>query len=510
MPESLKLLLVEDNPDDARLIMHALRGTGYDSNWHRVDSEEAYLASLSDGWDIILSDWNMPKFGGHRALELLKASGLEIPFIIVSGAIGEETAVEAMKLGAADYLLKDRLGRLKTAISQAVEQSQLRRKIKLAEEQLQARSCELETVMSKAPVAILVSYDADCATITGNPAANALFRAKSAENISAAVEGIGFEIHRDGRRLRLDELPMQQCAATGIAMVDTELEIVFADGEKRYIFGSATPLFDEKGAIRGSIGTFIDITERKESEKALRNFNAELEARVKDRTLVLEQETARRQQLEEKILQINEREQNRLGQDLHDDLGQQLAGIGMLSEVLASQLHSELHPSAVDAARIQTLLSESITTTRDLAKSFYPVELERGGLILALQDLAVRTERLAKICCSVTGESHFHFQKSSEIHLFRIVQEAISNALKHGDAAKIEINCQAKDGVWTLTVTDDGSGFAPSEHLDGIGMGLNIFQFRARLIGAKIDVRKGNEGGCIVTCTLPASVGLGE
>jgi signal transduction histidine kinase len=304
---------------------------------------------------------------------------------------------------------------------------------------------------------------------------------------------------------------MQWAAISGEPVLDAEFEIVFSDGESCKILGSAAPLLDEKGEVTGSLGTFIDITERKAAEEALRDFNAKLADSVVERTTelrdtvrILENEISARRRLEGEILKLSEREQTRLGQDLHDNLGQQLAGIGMLAQVHLNRLQKEMHPSAEEAERIARFLTESISTTRNLAKSFYPVELERGGLILALLDLALRTELLSKVSCTVTADPDFRFEKATEGHLYRIVQECINNALKHGKATNIQVVCATKDRFATLTVTDNGTGFAPTEAGQETGMGLHIFQYRAALIGAEITVRRGDPAGCVVTCRLPA------
>src|SRR5260221_8465498 len=126
MNQPLCVLIAEDNPLDAKLIVRELRLAGFEPNWQRVDSEAAFISHLTSNWDIILSDHEMPQFGGPRALELLKERGLDIPFIIISGTIGEDDAVAAMKLGAADYLLKDRLARLGQAVTHALGQKRLR------------------------------------------------------------------------------------------------------------------------------------------------------------------------------------------------------------------------------------------------------------------------------------------------------------------------------------------------------------------------------------------------
>src|SRR5258708_2695067 len=132
MPQPLKVLIVEDNPVDGELVVRELGRLGVGHEWEGVEEEPGFIEQLRGGLGLILSDYEMPQFGGLRALELLKQSGLEVPFIIVSGTIGEDTAVEAMKLGASDYLLKDRLARLGQAVNQVLEQSRSRRERKVA------------------------------------------------------------------------------------------------------------------------------------------------------------------------------------------------------------------------------------------------------------------------------------------------------------------------------------------------------------------------------------------
>jgi len=161
MPQALKVLIAEDNPADAELLVRQLRRAGFAPEWERVDDESAYLAALDRGPDLVLSDYEMPQFGGLRAIELLRGRGLDIPLIIVSGAIGEDTAVEAMKLGAADFLLKDRLARLGPSITHALQQARLRGERKRAEqvlvvanERYRALAARLETIREQERTAI--------------------------------------------------------------------------------------------------------------------------------------------------------------------------------------------------------------------------------------------------------------------------------------------------------------------------------------------------------------------
>ena len=151
MSKLLRVLIIEDSEDDALLLAHEIKQGGYVPTLERVDTAEAMRSALAkQTWDIILSDYNMPHFSASTALELFRQSELDIPFIIVSGAIGEETAVAMMKAGAHDYVMKDNLSRLLPAINRELEDAEVRRARKRAEEQLENSFVNLAETMSRA------------------------------------------------------------------------------------------------------------------------------------------------------------------------------------------------------------------------------------------------------------------------------------------------------------------------------------------------------------------------
>jgi PAS domain S-box-containing protein len=253
---------------------------------------------------------------------------------------------------------------------------------------------------------------------------------------------------------------------------------------------------------------FNEVTERKRAEAEVLRLNEHLEERVAERTGQLDaanrelrREIGERLRLQSQLLDISEREQRRLGQDLHDELGQQLAGLGMMVAVLERELRREGHPRAEVVAEFGEMLRLAVTSTRDLVKGFYPVVLEQGGLLLALKDLAGRTEALTGVRFHVGHRPSFQHEEPAAIHLYRIAQEAVSNALKHAAPREIRIELTAHRGVSILRIVNDGKKFkAPKTN--NRGFGLHIMEYRARLIGAEVQVRSGPEGGCEVSCAL--------
>lgn len=156
VPKAIRVLIAEDDPNDAELVIRALRQGGFEPDWRRVDTEADFIAALEDPVDLVISDYVMPEFGGLRALAIWKEKNIGIPFILVSGTIGEETAVTAMKMGASDYLLKDRLGRLGTAVAHELENRQLREESRQAQAELHRREEHFRSLIENASDLITV------------------------------------------------------------------------------------------------------------------------------------------------------------------------------------------------------------------------------------------------------------------------------------------------------------------------------------------------------------------
>ncbi len=209
-----------------------------------------------------------------------------------------------------------------------------------------------------------------------------------------------------------------------------------------------------------------------------------------------------RVELERGILTISEREQRRLGHDLHDDLCQQLAGIEFLTQSLLADLRARSAPEATQAKEIAQSVQQAMTQTRDMARGLSPVGMEAEGLMEGLRQLAARTSKVFRLECELRCASVVLVPDHEvAIHLYRIAQEAVGNAVKHGKAEHIQIELQATGQAVRLAVSDDGIG-VPRNLAKSKGMGLRIMRYRAGVIGGVLEVQRGALGGTALVCTV--------
>ncbi len=194
--------------------------------------------------------------------------------------------------------------------------------------------------------------------------------------------------------------------------------------------------------------------------------------------------------LERQIMDISERERERIGHELHDGLGQQLTGIAFLCKALAQKLATQSLAETKDASQIVAMINQSVSDTRQLARGLQPVEVEENGLMSALDGLANNIESIFHIHCEFQCAVPVLIpDKIVATHLYRIAQEAASNAVKHGKAARISIELAAPQGRIQLVIRDDGKGFETDPGDIDCGMGLQIMRYRANIIGASLDIQ---------------------
>ncbi len=206
--------------------------------------------------------------------------------------------------------------------------------------------------------------------------------------------------------------------------------------------------------------------------------------------------------LQREVVEVAAGEQRRIGQDLHDGIGQELTGLAMLAHRLAEELAAKSLPGAAAADKIVDGLGQALRDVRALSKGLFPVEVDTEGLMVALAQLANRTRELNGIACDFCCEEPVRIQdNATATHLYRMTQEAVTNAIKHGRARQVAIRLEQGEDGTTLEVVDDGVGFPASE--EATGSGLRIMRYRAGLIGAMLTVGPAVPRGTRLTCTLP-------
>lgn len=239
----------------------------------------------------------------------------------------------------------------------------------------------------------------------------------------------------------------------------------------------------------------------------LRALTSDLESQIQERTATLTDEIATRERLERELIEISEREQRRIGHDLHDSLGQHLTGAALAGQVLGEKLAARRLPEAIDAGRLVDLIEEGIALSRKLARGLDPVDIQAEGLMYALEDLAATVSVLFRITCRFECESPILIHNASVSgHLYRITQEAISNAIRHGNCTRISVELEPLEDGIALRVMDDGEGL-PAITSVASGMGLRIMAHRAKMIGAAFHATRADSGGTVVSCLLPYSEG---
>jgi len=255
---------------------------------------------------------------------------------------------------------------------------------------------------------------------------------------------------------------------------NVEYRITRPDGSIRWIRDRGFPIHGPEGRIYRIAGIAEDITEPKLTELAL--------------------------------LEISDREQARIGQDLHDGLCQLLVSIGFDCNLLEQRLQSAQRPEQADLARIGMLLDDAITQARQLARGLYPVRLEAEGLTSALEELAANVTTRFKIKCDLRRSDAVSVADNTmATQLYRIAQEAVNNAVRHSQAVHIVIRLIRRNGNIELVVRDDGIGI-PAQR-NGGGMGLHIMDYRARTLGGTLHIEHMNGGGTAISCSVPLPSG---
>jgi PAS domain S-box-containing protein len=377
-----------------------------------------------------------------------------------------------------------------TSIRDVTARADVQDDLQRAKVEAQARAAELSAIFDAAPGMTLIARDPDCRVMTGGRVAYHLLRLPYGTNLSkSAPEGekpANFRVYKNGRELAPKELPVQRAAATGQEVRDSELRIVFANGDSLDFLGNAAPLLNDDGTIRGAVGVFVDITERKSAARATRELYA-------------------------RMLRLQDNERRRIARDLHDSVGQNLTGLVLSLGVLrrtAARLDLKSRKTLAEGLVSARAAAREVRT---LSRLLHPPLLHEFGLAEAIRTYVRGFSERSNIKVDTHLPSRRRrFDKELETTLFRVVQEALTNVYRHSGSKRAIIRLEATHAHLVLEIRDFGRGIRASmaakksTRAKAVGVGLPGIRERLQYFDGELEVQS-NQQGTLLRALIPSS-----
>jgi two-component system sensor histidine kinase UhpB len=469
----IRILHLEDNPQDAELIRRQLQATGFDCDVFRAGDGAAYESALAGGtFDLVLCDFNVPGYDALLALKRARELRPDLPFVVISGELSEEQAVECLRAGATDYLLKHRLQRLVPAVERALDEAVERQARTLAEAARRESEERFRSVVAAMAEGVIVQDRKGRIIVRNAAASRILGLTGKALGSRRAVELRRRMIREDGSAVCREKHPAIVTLRTGCAQSQVVLGVETDGGELRWLSINTEPLKHPGDEMpHAVVTTLVDITERKRAEAELREHASNL------------------RELTRRLVEVEEEERRNINRELHDRVGQDLAAVKLNIELvratLAEDVRATVGPRLDDA---QKLLQATIDNTRNVMAELRPPGLDDYGLAVALKAHADTVAQRLGIPVRVSGEDPApRLPPAVETALCRIAQEALNNVAKYANAKNVEITLATQGREVTLTVADDGAGFDLG-NVPANSYGLRIMRERAEAVGARLEV----------------------
>lgn len=452
----IKLLLIDDDEDEFVLhrdLLAEVSGSRYLLDW-APSYEEGLAALKADRYDAYLIDYRLGEKTGIELLRTMQSDGIERAMIVLTGQNDDEIDLSAMESGASDYLVKGEVNAatLERAIRYAIEHRRILSRLRFQAE-----------ILGNVHDAVFY-VTGDGVVRNWNEGAARIFAISSSEAIGRTLMEICPPADGHAYTDRIVSAIRKNSVAEEV------IHCRLRSGRDIYIRAKVTPMLRQ--GEEGYVFCASDITKEK--------------------------------RLEAELVRISENEQRRIGQDIHDDLCSQLSGIGCLTKVLEHRLNEIHAEEAAMVAGITEMVAQAGTKAREIAKGLVPTVLETQGLAGALREMALRKREMVGVSCVAAVSDEDQIEKLPEsisIQLYRIAQEAVTNAIKHSDADVIEMSLRAHDGRLELRIRDDGKGM-PRDQVS-TGMGLLTMRRRAELIGADFSIQASPGGGAYIRCIVP-------
>ena len=483
----LRVLMVEDSTDDADLILDTLRDGGFGVDCLRVETAEAMQAALAGGgWNVILSDYNLPCFSADEALSVLRNARLDIPFIIVSGRIGEETAVALMKAGAHDFVRKEGAARLVPAVQRALLETQTRRQFNLTQAALSKSEARFRAIVSNLPGVVYQLLQQADGTV--------LFPYVS--DGSLALFGLSPQALQDNPALLLDLILPEDRASYAQSMVASAGNLSTWNWEGRIRNGEqheikwtslrASPRQTSSGAVLWD-GIMTNITRNKLAEIELKRSREQLA------------------ELSSYLQKVKEEERARIAREIHDDIGGTLTAIKCDILWCTSDTPREPKFCHKKAAAIESLVDTVIDSTKKISMDLRPAILD-CGIVAAVRWQAKEFHNRSAIPCKVVcSREEIPLDPERAVAVFRAFQETLTNVSKHAKTSEVAVNLTERDGWVQLEVADNGRGISGYDLSKPKSFGIRGMRERCRSLGGDMQITGTPDKGTCVTIRIPVN-----
>ncbi len=496
----MRVLMVEDSADDAELTLDVLREGGFDVDCLRVETAEAMQDALAGGnWNVVLSDYHLPCFSGDAALSVLKASGLDIPFIIVSGCIGEEAAVGLLKVGAHDFVIKGSAARLVPAVQRGLLEAETRRQFQHAQADLEQSEARFRAIASNLPGmvfqflrqvdgAILFPYvsDGSRALLGLDPPAlqdtPALFM-----DLIAPEDKASYDQSMVGSATNLAPWNWEGRIMRGAEQQDTNHQSPIANHQDiTWISLRASPRRTSRGEVMWD-GIMADITQNKLADIELKRSREKLA------------------ELSSYLQQVKEEERAKIAREIHDDIGGMLTAIKCDTLWCTSATPRDPKFCREKAAAIDSLVDSVIDSTRRIAMDLRPSILD-CGIVAAVRWQAKEFHAHSAIPCQVSCDpDEIQLDAERSVAIFRIFQETLTNISKHAKALEIRVTLAEAGGWVVLEVADDGRGITDHDMAKPKSFGIHGMRERCHHLGGTLCFASTPGKGTRVTIRIPVN-----